>query len=180
MEEPYCSHCQNLSLSPTTAKSTAAASDAAPSLDYDVAVILAAMICALVCALGLNTMLQCVVRCTRRTLAEPADWVASRRLNAGLKREHVVALPISTFSSAAAAATTAIAADSSLPVGCPICLTDFSEGDEIRILPACRHRFHVGCIDTWLLSHCSCPTCRNRLSEAPQGSEAPLEIVTTS
>lgn len=177
MEESYSSNCHNLSLTPTTANSTttssAPSSSSAPPHDYDVVVILAAMICALVCALGLNSMLQCIVRCTRRTLTEPAGWVASRRHNAGLKREHVVALPISTFASATS--TT-----SSPQVGCPICLSEFSDGEKVRVLPACSHRFHVRCIDTWLLSHCSCPTCRNRLTAAAQGSEVPLEVVTTS
>ncbi|KAM0952153.1 hypothetical protein DsansV1_C03g0033401 [Dioscorea sansibarensis] len=72
------------------------------TLNYDVVVILAAMICALVCALGLNTMLQCVVRCTRRALTEPAGWVAARRMNAGLKMEEVVALPVATYAVPAA------------------------------------------------------------------------------
>ncbi|URE07254.1 Zinc finger, C3HC4 type (RING finger) [Musa troglodytarum] len=115
------------------------------------------MICALVCALGLNSMLQCVVRCTRAALAEPAG-------NAGLKREDVVALPVATYA----------AAPQQAPAGCAICLSDFSDGEKIRVLPACGHRFHVVCVDTWLLSHCSCPTCRRRLS--PLGAEAPLEM----
>ncbi|XLS54772.1 hypothetical protein HN51_004527 [Arachis hypogaea] len=41
---------------------------------------------------------------------------------------------------------------------CAICLADFSDGDKIRFLPKCNHRFHVACIDKWLLSHSSCLT----------------------
>ncbi|WVZ79034.1 hypothetical protein U9M48_026662 [Paspalum notatum var. saurae] len=128
-------------------------------LDYDVVVILAAMLCALVCALGLNSMLQCVVRCTRRAVAGPVAWAARRRANAGLKREDVVALPTATY-----AASPSQQQQHAPPAGCAICLSEFADGERIRLLPVCGHRFHVVCIDRWLLAHCSCPTCRRRLS----------------
>ncbi|OEL29769.1 hypothetical protein BAE44_0009212 [Dichanthelium oligosanthes] len=136
-------------------------------LDYDVVVILAAMLCALVCALGLNSMLQCVVRCTRRAVADPAGWVAHRRATAGLKREDVVALPVATYVASPAAA------------GCAICLSDFADGERIRVLPVCGHRFHVVCVDRWLVLHCSCPTCRRRLSsESVVGGHHHLQVMT--
>lgn len=43
---------------------------------------------------------------------------------------------------------------------CAVCLSEFEEGDEFRTLPECMHSFHVPCIDMWLYSHPSCPTCR--------------------
>lgn len=43
---------------------------------------------------------------------------------------------------------------------CPICLSEFEEGDELRILPQCMHSFHVACIDMWLYLHPNCPMCR--------------------
>lgn len=143
------------STSPVPEHTTTATSS---PLDYDVVVILAAMICALVCALGLNSMLQCIVRCTRWALSEPAAWAAQRRAHAGLKREDLVALPIAVVGPTCAAS------------GCAICLSDFMDGERIRILPACGHRFHVPCIDTWLQSHCSCPTCRRHLLTEGTGS----------
>lgn len=33
---------------------------------------------------------------------------------------------------------------------CPVCLSEFAAGDELRVLP-CRHCFHVKCVDEWLL-----------------------------
>lgn len=133
-------------------------------LDYDVVVILAAMLCALVCALGLNSMLQCVVRCTRRAVSDPVGWVAHRRANAGLKREDVAALPVATYVASPPAAAGRSPAGRQQHAGCAICLSDFADGERIRVLPVCGHRFHVVCIDRWLVSHCSCPTCRRRLS----------------
>lgn len=43
---------------------------------------------------------------------------------------------------------------------CPVCLSVFVAGEEIRQLNACKHMFHVKCIDVWLGSHSTCPVCR--------------------
>jgi len=45
---------------------------------------------------------------------------------------------------------------------CPICIVDFEEGDDLRVLPCeGKHRFHQACVDPWLLElSSSCPLCR--------------------
>lgn len=44
---------------------------------------------------------------------------------------------------------------------CLICLSDYSEGEECRILSKCSHSFHSKCIDQWLITgRNSCPLCR--------------------
>ncbi|KAK1440274.1 hypothetical protein QVD17_06099 [Tagetes erecta] len=43
---------------------------------------------------------------------------------------------------------------------CSVCLTEFEEDDMLRLLPNCKHAFHMSCIDTWLRSHTNCPLCR--------------------
>jgi len=47
---------------------------------------------------------------------------------------------------------------------CAICLGCIGEEDGVRILPNCRHYFHISCIDCWLLpctiNNSSCPLCR--------------------
>lgn len=43
---------------------------------------------------------------------------------------------------------------------CTICLTDYESMDVLRSLPECGHMFHVGCVDTWLKVHPTCPVCR--------------------
>ncbi|XP_019086775.1 PREDICTED: RING-H2 finger protein ATL54-like [Camelina sativa] len=43
---------------------------------------------------------------------------------------------------------------------CSVCLSEFEEGETLRLLPKCQHAFHLSCIDTWLRSHTNCPLCR--------------------
>ncbi|XP_062089511.1 RING-H2 finger protein ATL18-like [Humulus lupulus] len=43
---------------------------------------------------------------------------------------------------------------------CAVCLSEFEEKEELRILPECLHSFHKPCIDMWLFSHSTCPICR--------------------
>ncbi|XP_040376336.1 E3 ubiquitin-protein ligase EL5-like [Oryza brachyantha] len=43
---------------------------------------------------------------------------------------------------------------------CAVCLSLVQDGEAVRQLPACRHLFHVACIDMWLHSHSTCPLCR--------------------
>ncbi|XP_048130707.1 NEP1-interacting protein 1-like isoform X2 [Rhodamnia argentea] len=44
---------------------------------------------------------------------------------------------------------------------CSICLQDFECKDVARRLPACRHLFHLCCIDKWISKQRSCPLCRS-------------------
>lgn len=55
-----------------------------------------------------------------------------------------------------------------LDTECVICLSEFKASERLRILPKCNHGFHVKCIDKWLKSHTSCPTCRQSLIDTCQ------------
>ncbi|KAF8754844.1 hypothetical protein HU200_011381 [Digitaria exilis] len=46
---------------------------------------------------------------------------------------------------------------------CAVCLEDVRDGEMVRQLPACRHLFHVDCVDAWLRAHRTCPLCRCEL-----------------
>lgn len=48
---------------------------------------------------------------------------------------------------------------------CAICQDAMEEGQMVRILSDCTHRFHQECIDTWFQSHVTCPTCRHDIRE---------------
>ncbi|KAK3031725.1 hypothetical protein RJ639_035311 [Escallonia herrerae] len=59
---------------------------------------------------------------------------------------------------------------------CPVCLSAFVAGEELRRLNACEHVFHAPCINAWLSSHSNCPVCRaavivGRLSKRPAVDE---------
>ncbi|KAL1225315.1 Brassinosteroid-responsive RING protein 1 [Cardamine amara subsp. amara] len=47
---------------------------------------------------------------------------------------------------------------------CAVCLYDFEDDDEIRRLTNCRHIFHRGCLDRWMMGYnqMTCPLCRTQ------------------
>lgn len=130
------------------------------NIDSDLVVILAALLCALICALGLNSLLRCALRCSRRLALD--DDVTARLANTGLKKATIKALPTIVYGSPCK--LTGVGSD------CPICLAEFVEGESLRVLPKCNHAFHVECIDRWLASHSSCPTCRHCLKKKKPSS----------
>ncbi|KAE9615819.1 putative transcription factor C2H2 family [Lupinus albus] len=46
-------------------------------------------------------------------------------------------------------------------VTCSICLCDYKDSEMLRMMPECRHYFHLCCLDSWLKLNGSCPFCRN-------------------
>ncbi|WOK91518.1 hypothetical protein Cni_G00209 [Canna indica] len=50
---------------------------------------------------------------------------------------------------------------------CAVCLSAVEDGEMTRLLPGCKHLFHVGCIDMWLASHVTCPVCRAMVEPPP-------------
>jgi Ring finger domain len=47
---------------------------------------------------------------------------------------------------------------------CVICLRAIDEGEKVRILPKCKHTFHIECVDQWLGLCSMCPLCRAALT----------------
>lgn len=142
------------------------------NFDTNMVIILAALLCALICALGLNSIVRCALRCSRRFTFETPDETAARLAATGLKRSALRQIPVAIYRSGINIPATE----------CPICLGEFQDGEKVRVLPKCNHGFHVRCIDTWLVSHSSCPTCRHSLldqqpppetsSDAPEAGNA--------
>ncbi|XP_010465696.1 PREDICTED: RING-H2 finger protein ATL2-like [Camelina sativa] len=74
--------------------------------------------------------------------------VASR----GLDPNVIKSLPVFTFSDETRDKD---------PIECAVCLSEFEENETGRVLPNCKHTFHVECIDMWFHSHSTCPLCRS-------------------
>ncbi|TVU48524.1 hypothetical protein EJB05_08162, partial [Eragrostis curvula] len=134
------------------------------AVDSDVVVILAALLCALICVVGLAA----VARCARARRNNNNNGAASpNAASKGLKKKALRALPKLAYEDAMAAAIAARGGASSetetVLAECAICLSEFAEKEEIRVLPQCGHAFHVACVDTWLAAHSSCPSCRRVL-----------------
>ncbi|XP_022884081.1 RING-H2 finger protein ATL46-like [Olea europaea var. sylvestris] len=75
--------------------------------------------------------------------------------DSGLDQEFIDALPVFMYKE--------IVGGAKEPFDCAVCLCEFSEKDQLRLLPVCSHAFHISCIDTWLLSNSTCPLCRDTL-----------------
>jgi len=48
---------------------------------------------------------------------------------------------------------------------CSVCLSQICEGEKVRSLPVCNHRYHADCIGAWLKNHTTCPLCRNKITD---------------
>ncbi|CAL4953895.1 unnamed protein product [Urochloa decumbens] len=141
------------------------------SFDTNMVIILAALLFALLFALGLNSLVRCLIRWARHASAPDAEGGgvgAGTRSGGGLKKRALRSLPVEVYGACGAdGCAAAVASDV-----CAICLGEFADGEKVRVLPRCAHGFHVRCIDTWLLSHDSCPTCRGTVLDAPAAGNA--------
>ncbi|CAL9088113.1 unnamed protein product [Musa textilis] len=50
---------------------------------------------------------------------------------------------------------------------CAVCLRPFGPDEDLRLLPACRHAFHSGCVEPWIRKSPSCPLCRAPVTLPP-------------
>ena len=76
--------------------------------------------------------------------------------DAGVDQSFIDALPVFLYGAV-------VGGGGKDPFDCAVCLCEFEADDRLRLLPKCSHAFHVDCIDTWLLSHSTCPLCRRSL-----------------
>lgn len=152
---------------PTQGGRTRVSYSSEANFDTNMVIILAALLCALICALGLNSIVRCALRCSRRLAFETPDEAAARLASRGLKKSALRQIPVAVYGAGIGIPAT----------DCPICLGEFMDGEKVRVLPKCHHGFHVRCIDIWLASHSSCPTCRQSLLEkAESGDEGIVDV----
>ncbi|GMN39870.1 hypothetical protein TIFTF001_009101 [Ficus carica] len=124
--------------------------------------ILIILLCALMCALALNTAIRCFLRGHRQQHQQQqsmngAGHDEQQQQEKGNAGAVVAALPALVVYSAGVKAKLSGAETAA---ECAICLSEFEEGQEIRVMGRCNHGFHDHCIHQWLSSHPSCPTCR--------------------
>ncbi|OEL29595.1 hypothetical protein BAE44_0009386 [Dichanthelium oligosanthes] len=129
------------------------------SFDTNMLIILAALFFALLFAIGLNSLARCALRFGgRRGAAGGGEGASSASGGAscgrpGIKKRALRSIPVEVYGGGGGG-------DAGAEDVCAICLGEFADGEKVRVLPLCGHGFHVPCVDAWLLSRGSCPTCR--------------------
>ncbi|KAJ3676120.1 hypothetical protein LUZ60_003532 [Juncus effusus] len=83
---------------------------------------------------------------TNSTSSSPPS---SPRPGRGLELQFISSLPVIEFKNGGTE-----------KVECAVCLGEFKDGEKIRVLPKCNHRFHVECVDKWFKTNANCPLCR--------------------
>ncbi|KAK1257441.1 RING-H2 finger protein ATL79 [Acorus gramineus] len=147
---------------PTTPKTGWGPYRTAKDFDANLAMILILLISALVCALALNAAIRFFLRLLRRHRTD--NFSDDPEKHARMK-------PTATAAASQPTLVYSAAGKSGLSE-CAICLSEFAEGEHVRVLPSCRHGFHVKCIEGWLSARSSCPTCRAAVVVAGGGAEA--------
>ncbi|MBA0693813.1 hypothetical protein Goari_004160 [Gossypium aridum] len=79
----------------------------------------------------------------------------TRSRSSGIDKKVVESLPFFKFSSLKG---------SKQGLECAVCLSKFEDIEILRLLPQCKHGFHIDCIDQWLERHSSCPLCRQKVN----------------
>ncbi|EYU18740.1 hypothetical protein ABFS82_10G164500 [Erythranthe guttata] len=124
------------------------------------AIIVAVLFCALICALALNAAVRYLIRdCSRRRRRNRKEE------HGGAAAEEAAEIPGVIYSEETKL--------SGAETECIICLSEFAAGERIRVLEKCSHGFHLQCIQKWLVSHSSCPTCRTICSNESTTASPP-------
>ncbi|XP_044984401.1 RING-H2 finger protein ATL80-like [Hordeum vulgare subsp. vulgare] len=131
------------------------------SVHTDTILILAAVLCFLLCVAGLAMVARCSRLCNPSAFSVHAMGKAPCQ---GLKRKALESLPTVSWRPEQ---------EKEERPECAICLAEFARGDEVRALPHCGHGFHAACVDVWLLSNSTCPSCRRALVVAAAHSPRP-------
>ncbi|GFY98206.1 RING/U-box superfamily protein [Actinidia rufa] len=79
---------------------------------------------------------------------------SAARKNSGVDRTVIESLPVFRFGSLRGEKD---------GLECAVCLNRFEPTEVLKLLPKCKHAFHVECVDTWLDAHSTCPLCRYRV-----------------
>uniref|UniRef100_A0A453LKV9 RING-type domain-containing protein n=1 Tax=Aegilops tauschii subsp. strangulata TaxID=200361 RepID=A0A453LKV9_AEGTS len=145
------------------------------SVHTDTLLILAAVLCFLLCVVGLAMVARCSRMCNPSAFS--VEYVPGAMAKApckGMKKKALESLPTVSWQPEP---SKEVDEDGAERPECAICLAEFTRGDEVRVLPHCGHGFHTACVDAWLLSSTTCPSCRRALvvvaAQSPAATESP-------
>ncbi|XP_010934148.1 RING-H2 finger protein ATL79 [Elaeis guineensis] len=133
--------------------------------DANMVTILVVLVCVTILAFSLHAAGRCLLLRYRHRLRRddqhetPVDEKGKSRSEEASRAETLPSLVYTAGTRLAGAAAE-----------CAICLAEFAEGERVRVLPACNHGFHIKCVQAWLATRSSCPTCRT-----PTSGELPEE-----
>ncbi|KAF7067279.1 hypothetical protein CFC21_073187 [Triticum aestivum] len=162
-------------LAALAAPPAAAMAHGGTSVHTDTLLILAAVLCFLLCVVGLAMVARCSRLCNPSAFSVDAPGAVGAPCK-GIKKKALQALP--TVSWRPEQRKEADEEEGERPE-CAICLAEFAPGNEVRVLPTCGHDFHAACVDVWLLSNSTCPSCRRALilivaaAQSPAANESP-------
>ncbi|OWM69671.1 RING-H2 finger protein ATL72-like [Punica granatum] len=119
--------------------------------------------CLVIVAYHLIVVKYCLSRTRQRLIADeilarhnlPAAASANNCSSLGVEEKVLKTIPVITYSSGKGNPHFRVDQRE-----CAVCLGELEDGEAVRLLPSCRHAFHVTCIDQWFLAHSSCPMCR--------------------
>ncbi|XP_008775696.1 RING-H2 finger protein ATL64-like [Phoenix dactylifera] len=105
----------------------------------------------------------------RRLVFAGEDQIFRSPADRGLAADVLKSLPVFVFSVRGGGEGDEV-------VECAVCLAEFEEGEKVRSLPRCGHRFHIECIDMWFRSHATCPLCRTAVEAAPPPVNSTISV----
>ncbi|RID61107.1 hypothetical protein BRARA_E00281 [Brassica rapa] len=110
-----------------------------------------------------------IVRRRRSTFQGHSFTVVTQPPKRGLDKVAIASLP--TF-------VVGVNGDDVPATECAVRLALLEEKDTARMLPNCKHVFHMTCVDTWLTTHSTCPICRTEVEPnqrlEPEPREGPV------
>ncbi|GJZ30438.1 putative ribonuclease H-like domain-containing protein [Tanacetum coccineum] len=141
--------CSSLSQNVTKSSSS---SDSVSKLKPAIALVIGLILCigfTLICII-LVYINYCHISNSIR-LEHFGDLPRARSRSSGIDKKIIESLPYFKFSTLKG---------SKNGLECSVCLTAFEDVEVLRMLPKCKHAFHIECIDKWLEKNSSCPLCR--------------------
>ncbi|XP_037431397.1 RING-H2 finger protein ATL74-like [Triticum dicoccoides] len=153
----------------------AAMAGGATSAHTNTVLIVIAVLCFLLCVVGLAMVARCSMLCNPSAFS--VDGPAAKAPCGGLEKTALQSLPTVSWRPG----QREVDEEEGERPECAICLAEFARGDEVRVLPHCGHGFHAACVDVWLLSSSTCPSCRRALvvvSPAPPTTHPPARAAT--